>query len=207
MDGNDPDVALVDLDAEDGTTGRDVISRLRREPVHVQIIATSALDRRAARAEELAHDDVLFLPKPMNLAFAVGMIGGCVQGARSRSEAAVRRLGAGAVLFREGDPGDRLFVVQEGSFSIRRTVEGEEVEIDTVAAGELLGEVSFFGNGPRTVTAVAATDARVVDLDGAALRGYLARQPRWLTTVLTSFVANTMEDEAAIARLKRDLAD
>jgi hypothetical protein len=56
------------------------IQSLRRT-VHesVHIIATSTRDRRVAGAERLARLDVLFIPKPLNLSFVVGMIAGSVR--------------------------------------------------------------------------------------------------------------------------------
>ena len=97
---------FTEIDFENGASGFDLIQHLRRPGEEVQVIATSARGRQEVGAERLGHLDVLFVPKPYNLPFVVGMIGGTLRtGARRRSALTPRVLGAGQVLFHEGDPG------------------------------------------------------------------------------------------------------
>ena len=61
----------------------------------------------------------------------------------------------GSVLFRQGDPADRLYIVQAGRVHF--------VEVDRRAgAGDVFGEVGLFApHGRRTVTAVCEQDCRL----------------------------------------------
>lgn len=68
---------------------------------------------------------------------------------------------AGDVIFREGDPGDRMFTVIEGEVDI---LVGQTV-VDTTAAGGLLGEMAVIDTQPRSATAVARTPTRLVPID------------------------------------------
>jgi hypothetical protein len=68
-----------------------------------------------------------------------------------------RRLEEGDTLVREGDEGRDLFLLLDGVLSVER--EGEEVA--QVGPGAILGEKALLGEGKRTATLVATTNARV----------------------------------------------
>lgn len=68
-----------------------------------------------------------------------------------------RRLEEGDTLVREGDEGRDLFLILDGVLSVER--EGEAVA--QVGPGAILGEKALLGEGTRTATLVATTNARV----------------------------------------------
>jgi MFS superfamily sulfate permease-like transporter len=68
-----------------------------------------------------------------------------------------RQLAAGEVLFAEGEPGDRLFVVSQGSVSILSAADrhGRTQRYLSVSPGMMLGETAMLDGGGRTAGAVA----------------------------------------------------
>lgn len=68
---------------------------------------------------------------------------------------------AGQTVFNEGDPGDFMYVVQEGEVDI--VINGRVIE--TVAAGGVVGELAMIDNSPRSATVVARTNVRLVAID------------------------------------------
>jgi CRP-like cAMP-binding protein len=58
---------------------------------------------------------------------------------------------AGQVIFKEGDPGDLMYVVHEGEVELH--VKGQLV--DTLGEGGVLGEMALIDNAPRIATALA----------------------------------------------------
>ncbi len=87
-------------------------------------------------------------------------------------------LARGKVLFAEGDPGDRLYIVTEGKIKLGRTSsDGRENLLAVLGPGEMFGELSLFDPGPRTSTATALTDARVVGLGHDDLQPWLTGRP------------------------------
>ena len=81
--------------------------------------------------------------------------------------AMVRRdLVRGEILVAQGDPSDSLYFVLHGALAVRRT--GEALPIAELRAGELVGEIGFFANLPRTANVIAIRDTSVLVLTRAA---------------------------------------
>jgi CRP-like cAMP-binding protein len=84
----------------------------------------------------------------------------------------------GEVLFHEGDPGDRLYVITGGKVKLGRTSpDGRENLLAVLGPGEMFGELSLFDPGPRTATATAVSDVRLVGLGHQDLRAWLSGRP------------------------------
>jgi CRP/FNR family transcriptional regulator, cyclic AMP receptor protein len=71
-----------------------------------------------------------------------------------------RTLAAGEVVFERGDPGESLLVVQSGSVELR---DGDRV-VETVSAPGLFGELALIEDEPRSLRAVAASDAAIIEI-------------------------------------------
>lgn len=88
------------------------------------------------------------------------------------------RVEKGEELFREGDLGDRLYVITEGKMKLGQTSsDGRESLLAVLGPSELLGELSLFDPGPRTATATALTDVTLMGLGHQALRPWLTGRP------------------------------
>jgi CRP-like cAMP-binding protein len=75
-----------------------------------------------------------------------------------RNEPDIRKFVAGDVIFAEGDAGDSMYAVIEGEIEIRK----RDKIVDTVSAGGVFGEMALIDQEPRSATAVAKNDCRVV---------------------------------------------
>src|SRR5213594_3648083 len=77
-----------------------------------------------------------------------------------------RNLKPRQVLFREGDPGEEMFVVRKGTSIISKVVSGRiEQVLARAEAGDLLGEMSFFDPTPGSATIQGDKDLRLYVLD------------------------------------------
>jgi CRP-like cAMP-binding protein len=65
---------------------------------------------------------------------------------------------SGATLIRPGDPGQGLYVVLQGTVGVLRSEDGHEVELASLHAGDVFGEISLLGDEPASAT-VTATQA------------------------------------------------
>ena len=71
------------------------------------------------------------------------------------------RVAAGSIVFSEGDPGDRFYVVERGEV----TVEPEGRPPVTLGRGDYFGEIALLRDVPRTATVRARTDAELWALE------------------------------------------
>lgn len=94
-----------------------------------------------------------------------------------------RSLGLGEVLFRQGDPGDSIFVVTEGLVRVTR---------GTLVLGEL-GEGAFFGEGAyfsretRNADVSAVTPAELLELRRQDLEAVVAQHPTVANALATFY--------------------
>lgn len=68
---------------------------------------------------------------------------------------------AGQEIFREGEPGDVMYAIQSGEVDLFIG----EMHLETVGAGNILGEMGLIDKGPRFATAVARTDCVLVPVN------------------------------------------
>ncbi len=86
-----------------------------------------------------------------------------------------REFPKGTVLFREGEPGREMYVVQQGKVNISKRAGDVEKILVTLGQGEFFGEMSILNNAPRSATATCAEDSKLLVIDPktfeAMLRG------------------------------------
>lgn len=72
---------------------------------------------------------------------------------------------AGAIIVRQGEPGDCMFVVQEGQVAATLEKDGQESMLGLLGPGDFFGEMCVFEKQPRSATVRALGHARVLTVD------------------------------------------
>jgi len=89
------------------------------------------------------------------------------------------KLSRGRVLFKEGDAGDQLFVVVDGKLKLGTTSnDGRENLLSILGPGDMFGELSLFDPGPRTATATAVVDSKLLALANDQVIGWVKEHPQ-----------------------------
>jgi CRP-like cAMP-binding protein len=101
--------------------------------------------------------------------------------------------GAGQSIFNEGDPGDVAYGIQDGEVEI--VLRGEVV--DTAGPGSIIGEMALIDSKPRSASAIARTDCKLVPID--------ERRFAFLVQQTPFFAINVMRIMAE--RIRRYMAD
>jgi len=78
----------------------------------------------------------------------------------------------GEVIFRQGDIGDSMYVVQEGRVEVFVESDGKEVRLRVLGEGEPVGEMAIFAREVRSATVRALGRVRVLTVDK---RNFLTR--------------------------------
>jgi CRP/FNR family cyclic AMP-dependent transcriptional regulator len=87
---------------------------------------------------------------------------------------------AGRVLAHEGEPGEEFFAIVNGQVGIDRG----GAHVRDLGPGDYFGEMALLSKGPRTASATALTDARLVVLTRAQFLSLLAIHPAIQEAVL-----------------------
>ena len=69
------------------------------------------------------------------------------------------------IIVREGDYGDRMYIVKEGRVRISKTIFGQEKVLAEIGRGQFFGELSLINNKDRAATAIAIDHVEVLELD------------------------------------------
>jgi CRP-like cAMP-binding protein len=89
-----------------------------------------------------------------------------------------KQASAGAVIFRELDDSDALYLVEAGEVVISKHVQGPvDVVLTTFRYGDFFGEMGLFDAAPRSATAQAKVDSMLWRLDRKAFLHILSDHP------------------------------
>lgn len=92
----------------------------------------------------------------------------------------VQRCNAGDQILRQGDPGERFYVIGHGSVAVsRRSQFRKEAELARLHAGDAFGEAALLSAAPRNASVRALGDCVLLTLDRAQFRLWLERDPQW----------------------------
>jgi hypothetical protein len=79
---------------------------------------------------------------------------------------------AGAVVFKEGDSGGDMFIIESGQIDIVRKARGDE-PVATLGPGDFFGEMAILEDQPRFAGAIARTNARLLRIERSAFADVL----------------------------------
>ncbi|WP_413206604.1 Crp/Fnr family transcriptional regulator [Rhodospirillum sp. A1_3_36] len=103
----------------------------------------------------------------------------------------------GAVLFREGDSPDCVYMVESGLVDIIiRRPDGGRTVIGTIGKGEMFGEMALIDNEPRMATAEVSMEATLVCIPAEAFRA----QMKTVNPVMSKVMLQMVKRMRAVAR-------
>ena len=112
------------------------------------------------------------------------------------------KIAKGSVLFAEGDEGDQLYVIAEGKLKLGTSSgDGRENLLSILGPGEMFGELSLFDPNPRTSTATAVTDAKLLGLGQEKLLPWLVENPMVSLQLLASLAQRLRRTNEAVGDL------
>ena len=98
----------------------------------------------------------------------------------------ILRFETGQVVFKEGDPGDSLFIIAQGQLSVTKKIDGKEQVLKSMRPGDILGEMGLLTGQPRTANALAKTNVTLFKIgqlgfDEVTAENQGIRETIWLT--------------------------
>ena len=111
-----------------------------------------------------------------------------------------RKLAGGAMVFDQGDAGAEMYIVAKGHVNIHLPGENSRrVSLKDISVGEYFGELSLFDDKPRSASALATTDAVLLELNRDTLSTYLERRPRAAMAILRTMAERLRQTNAMLS--------
>ena len=76
---------------------------------------------------------------------------------------------SGDFVFREGDPGAAIYLIQEGVIELLKVYDGQERRLTRLEPGDFFGELSLLEEQPHGVSARALSDYKLLEIDRPTL--------------------------------------
>jgi CRP-like cAMP-binding protein len=96
-----------------------------------------------------------------------------------------RRYPKDSMIFSEGEPGDELFIIQQGSVKIAKIVDNNEVLLAVLKTGDIFGEMALLESKPRAACAVAYEECHVMAVNRANFERMVGTQPQIVSRLTT----------------------
>ncbi|GAB6043678.1 GNAT family N-acetyltransferase [Endothiovibrio diazotrophicus] len=91
--------------------------------------------------------------------------------------AATKSFADGEAIFTKGDPSWEFGVVLKGRAAVSRTIDGKERVVALFSRGEVLGEMGFLRNVPRSATVTALGGCEIAAFPSAVMERLLQKEP------------------------------
>jgi CRP-like cAMP-binding protein len=116
----------------------------------------------------------------------------------------------GERIFSQGDRGDEMYIVQDGEVEIVLTADdGTVVSLVTLERGDFFGEMAVLEGAPRTASARAHTECRVLPVSGATFAKILRNNPEISIRLMRKLCARLRgaEERLRRRRVSRGMAE
>lgn len=114
---------------------------------------------------------------------------------------------SGEVIFREGDQGEVMYVIQAGKVSIVKNTPTGDLILATLDSGDIFGEMALFDKMPRSATAKATGSARVLSIDKKKLFATISRDPTLVFKMLETMSKRIRLLNDELTKLKKTKSD
>jgi CRP-like cAMP-binding protein len=101
---------------------------------------------------------------------------------------------AGETIIREGETGEHLYLIISGSVQILKNHRNTPQQVATLTNGEILGEIGVLSNEPRSATAIALEDTKVVMVKDETILSALTDNNFPLIRPLTQQLVNRFKE-------------
>jgi CRP/FNR family transcriptional regulator, cyclic AMP receptor protein len=88
-----------------------------------------------------------------------------------------RSLPKGTVIFSEGEGGHEMFIIHEGRVKITKKIRAMETILAELDKGDFFGEMAILEKEPRSATATAATDVKLLVIDEKTFESTIRTNP------------------------------
>ena len=207
IDANDPTkIVPINTGSIFGEVGlisgrrRGATIRAGEDSICVEISRTAALKLQSSVPAAKRAIERIATERQLLQLFGSGLVSSDLTEVLDNSE--IQTVSAGKPVITEGDEGDDIFIIRQGSMIVEKKVAGKQVFLSYLPAGSYVGEMALIGSTRRTATVKAAVKSEVIKLDGAAFKALLEMKPQLLARIKSDMASR--QDLNAFIEAKKD---
>ncbi|GAB4374548.1 MAG: Crp/Fnr family transcriptional regulator [Spirochaetales bacterium] len=110
---------------------------------------------------------------------------------------------AGTVIFREGDEGNEMYIIQDGKVRISKSIGNKDHVLAILGKGEFFGEMAIVNRIRRTATAQTVTDTHLLTFDRQGFRSMIEKNSRIAMNIIDKLCRRLQQANMQIQQLKR----
>ena len=107
----------------------------------------------------------------------------------------------GDFIFRQGQEGDEMYIVQSGQVAIRKTIGKQRTTLNVLEKGDFFGEMSVLERLPRTADAEVVEDAGVISINSATFGEMIRSNPEIAVRMLRKYSMRMREYSEQLEKL------
>ncbi len=110
---------------------------------------------------------------------------------------------AGDYLFREGDLGTEMYIIQSGRVEITQSLEGGESILATLEKGDFFGEMALLEDLPRSASARSVAETRLLQFNGSTFDQMLRSNPEIAVRMMRKLSHRLRRTDELLSKLSR----
>lgn len=103
-------------------------------------------------------------------------------------------------IFKQGDPGDLMYLVQDGEVEVLQDLGGHENQVAILERGDFFGEMAVLEEEPRTHSVRALSTAKLIKIDRAGFQSMLTRNAEIAVRMIRKLSLRLMSAEDMLVR-------
>jgi len=111
------------------------------------------------------------------------------------------------IIFKEGDVGDVMYVIQSGKVRITQKTPSEEFTVTILQDGDIFGEMAIFDRLPRSATAMALGDVRILTVDKKKLFQIINKDPTLVFKIIETMSKRIRRLDKELSQLRKNKID
>jgi CRP/FNR family transcriptional regulator len=104
-----------------------------------------------------------------------------------------------SVLFREGDPANKLFLIKSGQVICLKSSKERLIPVLLAKGQDIIGESAMLSDAPYTYSAIALTQVETESVDNSKFREILVEAPQWLHDLTITMIARFQSTAGLVA--------
>lgn len=107
----------------------------------------------------------------------------------------------GDFIFRQGEEGDEMYIVQSGQVAIKKQIGGKRATVTVLEKGDFFGEMSVLERMPRTADAEAVEDSGVITINSQTFGEMIRSNPEIAVRMLRKYSMRMREYSDQLEKL------